>query len=208
MARNQSTNKKAYHHGDLRAELLRAAEAVLEENGIEAFSLRAVAKRAGVSHGAPAHHFTDVNGFLTALATIGYERFIETQNARQRSADADPRAQLAASGLGYIDFALESPALFQLMFSSQKPDKSDKSLAAVADAAFDKLVQDIGHVHNSNPRENPAMMRDVMSAWAIVHGLADLMIAGRTVRALQLGDMNDSERDDVLSDLILRSIGK
>ncbi|WP_422343682.1 TetR/AcrR family transcriptional regulator [Parasphingorhabdus sp.] len=208
MAKNQTIDKNAYHHGDLRAELLRAAETVLSENGIEAFSLRAVAKRAGVSHGAPAHHFNDVKGLLTALATIGYERFIETQNARQRNADTDPRAQLAASGLGYIDFALENPALFQLMFSSQKPDKSDSSLAAVADAAFEKLVDDVGNVHQSNPHENPAMMQDVMAAWAIVHGMADLMIAGRTGRALPFGNMDDSQRDATLSDLILRSIGE
>ena len=65
---SRRASKDRYHHGDLKMALLRAAEAELAENGIESFSLRAVAKRAGVSHGAPAHHFKDAKGLLTALA--------------------------------------------------------------------------------------------------------------------------------------------
>mgnify|MGYP003726374833 CR=1 FL=1 len=68
MASTEKSSRKTYHHGDLASELLRAAERELSENGIESFSLRAVAKRAGVSHGAPAHHFRDARGLLTALA--------------------------------------------------------------------------------------------------------------------------------------------
>ena len=66
----------AYHHGDLRKALLVAAEAELVEKGLEGFTLRCCAKRAGVSHAAPAHHFKDANALLTALATEGYERFL------------------------------------------------------------------------------------------------------------------------------------
>jgi len=207
MVNIEAENKKPYHHGDLRAELLRAAETVLSENGIEAFSLRAVAKRAGVSHGAPAHHFTDVRGLLTALATVGYQRFIEIQSDRQRRAGADPRSQLTASGRGYIDFALENPALFQLMFSSLKPDKSDEKLAAAANATFAKLVKDVRSVRQSDPLPDPALMKDVISAWAMVHGLAELMIAGRSKLTIALEQMTEAERDATLSDVILRAIG-
>lgn len=203
----QPAKKTSYHHGDLRSELLNAAESVLSEKGVEAFSLRAVAKRAGVSHGAPAHHFSDVRGLLTALAAIGYERFINFQNNRQRSAKADPESQLAASGLGYIDFALENPALFRLMFSSEKPDKSDDHLARVANSAFNKLVDDIQNVRQIDPRTDPAIMQEVMTAWAVVHGLADLMIAGRTGRAIAFEQMTNAARDAALSELILQAIG-
>ncbi len=106
-----------YHHGDLHRALLAAAEEELTEKGVEAFSLRGVAKRAGVSHGAPAHHFADARGLLTELAAQGYQRFIDAQERRQQEAAKDPEAQLTASGLGYIDFATENPALFRLMFS-------------------------------------------------------------------------------------------
>lgn len=203
----QPKRKSSYHHGDLRSELLNAAESILSEKGVESFSLRAVAKRAGVSHGAPAHHFTDVRGLLTALAAIGYERFINCQNDRQRLAKADPESQLAASGLGYIDFALENPALFRLMFSSEKPDKSDDHLARVANAAFNKLVNDIQNVRQIDPYIDSAIMQEVMTAWAVVHGLADLMIAGRAGRAIAFEQMTSAARDAALSDLILGALG-
>jgi len=83
--------KKSYHHNDLAAELLRAAEVELLEKGVERFSLRAVAKRAGVSHGAPAHHFKDVTGLLSAIAAVGYERLVATQVERQALAVAVDR---------------------------------------------------------------------------------------------------------------------
>ena len=101
---------RSYHHGDLRAALLAAAEVELTEKGVEAFSLRSVAKRAGVSHAAPAHHFGDARGLLTALAVEGFRRFLATQHRREALAAPDPRAQLVAAGLGYVDFALAYPA--------------------------------------------------------------------------------------------------
>ena len=81
---------RPYHHGALRAALLAAAEAELAETGIERFSLRSVAKRAGVSHAAPAHHFGDTGGLLTALAAEGFTRFLATQHAREAAAPQVP----------------------------------------------------------------------------------------------------------------------
>lgn len=196
--------KKSYHHGDLASELLKAAEHELSENGIEAFSLRAVAKRAGVSHGAPAHHFKDVRGLLTALAAQGYERIIEAQHKRQHSAKADPESQLIASGLGYIDFAVQNPALFRLMFSSEKPDRNDDNFAAVANFAFDKLAADIENVLGANPYSDPIAMRDVMASWAIVHGLAELMISGRMERPMGFAKIANAEQDAILREIITR----
>ena len=95
-----SDDPKPYHHGDLRAVLLHAAEAELAERGIEAFSLRSVAKRAGVSHAAPAHHFGDTGGLLTALAAQGYQQFLAAQAAREAVAEANPQAQLLHWTLG------------------------------------------------------------------------------------------------------------
>ena len=75
-----------YHHGDLRAALLAAGEEVLEESGVAGFSLRHVARRVGVSHSAPAHHFGDAQGLLAALATDGFRRFLAAMRVRQRDA--------------------------------------------------------------------------------------------------------------------------
>ncbi len=195
-------SKKSYHHGDLRAALLQAAETELSEKGIEAFSLRGVAKRAGVSHAAPAHHFGEAKGLLTALAAIGFQRFVETQQRRQQKAPSNPKAQMAAAGLGYVDFAMENQALFRLMFSSQQPDKNDATLNAASSAAFDKLVKDIQHIGKSDPYHDSAAMVDVMATWAIVHGLADLLIAGRMKSLL---NMEKTDRETILSEIILRN---
>src|SRR4051794_796732 len=106
---------RSYHHGDLRKALLIAAEADLAEKGLEGFTLRGCARRAGVSHAAPAHHFKDTGALLTALAADGYERFTAAMQKRQ-AAETTARARLIGAGLGYLDFALANPALFRLMF--------------------------------------------------------------------------------------------
>jgi AcrR family transcriptional regulator len=110
--------KQSYHHGDLRAALLSAAEDELAERGMEAFSLRSVAKRAGVSHAAPAHHFGDAQGLLTALAAEGFRQFLAAQTAREAVAEKDPASQMVAAGLGYVDFAMARPTIFRLMWQS------------------------------------------------------------------------------------------
>ncbi len=204
---SQTAKPKApYHHGDLHRALLDAAEIELTEKGVERFSLRGVAKRAGVSHGAPAHHFGDVQGLLTNLAARGYERFIAAQDKREKTAGKSPRAKLAASGLGYLDFATGNPALFRLMFSSDLPDKSDPQLAKAATAAFEKLARHIETIRQSDPHTDRFAMTDVLASWAVAHGLADLMIADRLGRATFLSSISSAKRDRVFTDIILRAI--
>ncbi len=179
MGRYSEGMKDDYHHGDLRRALLEAAEAELSENGFEGFSLRKVAKRAGVSHAAPAHHFQDVRGLLTALTTQGYERFVAAQQARQDGATDDPRDQLMAMGLGYIDFALANTALFRLMFSSERPNFEDPVLADAANAAFTKLADGIAEVVGQHPYQDNDAMEQAGALWAMAHGLSDLVSSGR-----------------------------
>lgn len=194
-----------YHHGNLRSALLRAAEAELAKKGIEGFSLRGVAKRASVSHAAPAHHFGDVNGLLTALAAVGFKRFLATVQARQQKADNHGHAQLAAGGLAYVDFAMAKPALFRLMFASDRADHHDAELARAASAAFDHLVQDVERFRGVDPYTHESAMLDVMAVWAIVHGLADLMNAG-LLRFL-LG-LPQAEREAAIADVIGRLLAR
>jgi AcrR family transcriptional regulator len=195
--------RRSYHHGDLRRALLDAAEDELAEKGIEGFTLRGCAKRAGVSHAAPAHHFGDANGLLTALAALGFERFVDAQRARQAQADASPRAQLVAAGLGYVDFALGHPELFRLMFASKRADFHHDSLAEASGAGFDYLVQGVRALRGVDPYAEPAMMLDVMATWAIAHGLADLLLSGRMKPMLA---MQQSAREAALRDIIDRAI--
>ena len=192
-----------YHHGDLRAALLAAAEVELAEKGIEGFSLRGVAKRAGVSHAAPAHHFGDANGLLTALAAEGFERFLDAQKLRQAAAVDDGLSQLTAAGLGYIDFAMSNAALFRLIFSSDRPDFENPVLHEAAEAAFNHLVGEIGRLSGANPYTDKAAMVDVMAAWAVTHGLADLLSEGRMKF---LHGLPQAERETVLTEIIRRAV--
>jgi AcrR family transcriptional regulator len=201
--RRAGSRAQAYHHGNLRAALLEAAEAELEARGIEGFSLRGVAKRAGVSHAAPAHHFRDANGLLTGLAAEGYRRFVAAQEARQKDALADGMSQLVAAGMGYIDFALAHPALFRLMFSSDRPDHEAPELSAAGAEAFERLVGAIQQVRGVDPLKDKQTMLRVMTAWAIAHGLADLLVAGRMKFLLT---MRKGEREGALAQLLCQSL--
>lgn len=188
--------EKPYHHGDLRSALLAAAEVELAERGIEAFSLRSVAKRAGVSHAAPAHHFEDTAGLLTALAAEGFRQFLAAQAAREAKADPDPQSQLVAAGLGYIDFALERPALFRLLWGSKRPDFSTRDLSEASFAAYQHLVDQV-------VAAGGATVADESAVWAMAHGLADLLAAGRLK---SIGSFPAAERDAVLAGILRRSL--
>ena len=181
------TDRRGYHHGDLRAALLEAAEAELTERGVEGFSLRSVAKRAGVSHAAPAHHFRDADGLLTVLATVGLRRFLETQHRREAQADPAPLPQLLAAGLGYIDFAMENPALFRLIFASERPDFDDADLKEAADAAYAHLAGQVAACGGGPP--------EASIVWAMAHGFADLLITGRMQ---ELAALSPEARDQAL----------
>lgn len=194
--------KASYHHGDLRKALLEAAELELAEKGVEGFTLRGCAKRAHVSHAAPAHHFRDTNAMLTALAAVGFERFVAAMRARQVNAP-DARTRLVAAGLGYIDFAKANPALFRLMFSSFRPDFNDPALQSAASAGFNILADGIAAIDGVDPRADPVAMRGVVAAWAIAHGLADLALSGRLPR---ISDDRNTDLDAVYADIISRSV--
>jgi AcrR family transcriptional regulator len=187
---------RPYHHGDLRAALLAAAEVELAERGMEAFSLRSVAKRAGVSHAAPAHHFGDARGLLTALATEGFRQFLAAQAAREAVADGDPASQLVAAGMGYIDFARSRPTLFRLMWQSDRPDFDTPDLGQAARAAFQHLVDQVALTGGQSTSDEAAV-------WAIAHGLADLLASGRLrgVRTLP-----PDAQDEMLAGIIRRAL--
>ena len=187
-------DEKPYHHGDLRAALLAAGETELTERGVEGFSLRSVAKRAGVSHAAPAHHFGDTNGLLTALATEGFRTFQDTLDAREVGA-ADARDKAVRAGLGYLEFAMNRPALFRLIFSSARPDFASTDLLTAAGRAYDHLVGLVEPLGGSDA--------DVLALWAASHGIADLA-TGSKLRMLT--GKSPFERDAMIRAVLLRCL--
>lgn len=192
-------DKPRYHHGALREALIAAAEAELEASGVEAFSLRKVAKRAGVSHAAPAHHFGDANGLLTALAAHGFGIFVRHMQAREAQAPN----RFPAAGLGYIDFALAHPSLFRLIFSSARPDYEAPELAEAGFGAFKHLCGLVEAHGGVSPFDDAAAMEDAAAVWAIAHGLADLLASGR-MQVLQ--EMDAATREATLTRILTRAL--
>lgn len=174
---DKAVSARGYHHGDLRAALLEAAEAQLEESGVDRFTLRGVARRVGVSHAAPAHHFVDVRGVLTELATIGFEGLSRTMEEEH---DVRAGDRLTAIGLGYVRFAIERPALFGLMWRTDRLDRTGDRYRIAARRAFQILEETMAAVHGAmgRPASGPGFDADVRLAWASVHGLGTLINAG------------------------------
>ncbi|MDJ1131244.1 TetR/AcrR family transcriptional regulator [Streptomyces iconiensis] len=161
----------AYHHGDLRAACLRAARELLEEDGSAALSMRAVARRAGVSPTAPYRHFPEREALVSAVAAEGYRELAEHLLAAHPS-PATPN-ELAAVAVAYVRFALDHPALFRAMFAEPcDPGNEERAAATEAIAAY---VRDL--VRRAFPGADPDALWTAV--WALVHGLAFLHLDGK-----------------------------
>jgi AcrR family transcriptional regulator len=178
--KRKAAQEKNYHHGDLRTALVEAAEAVLTERGVEGFTLRECARRAGVSHAAPAHHFKDAKGLLTEVAALGFERLTEAER-KARDSETNPNNRLLGTGIGYVRFAIEHPAQFQLMFQKGLVDHANERLATASAAAFQVFIETYSEVYR--PAFPEGMHKDadpsVMREWALVHGFATLAVQGQ-----------------------------
>src|ERR1700760_4394389 len=130
---------RPFHHGNLRAVLLDQAEEVLRERGIDALSLRDLARAAGVSHGAPRSHFIDRNALLDALAERGFIRLADEVREAASQAPEGYAAVLHAAGVAYLAFALREPALHDLMFAA-KAGAPSQSVSAAAERLFATLT--------------------------------------------------------------------
>ncbi len=151
----------------MRDALLAAARAELIEHGTAAISLRAVARRAGVSHAAPKYHFHDRAGLLTAIATEGFRAL---SHALSRVDESDMRHQLAALGAAYIDFGLANPALFELMFAPDHLHEADSELIVAQQDAIGQLTAAVQRLTGASA-DTPAL---ALISWALVHGLVTL----------------------------------
>jgi AcrR family transcriptional regulator len=169
-----------YHHGSLRTALLRAAERILERDGIQGLTLRAAAREAGVSHAAPKNHFGDMSGLLSDLAAVGFERIAATMLAGVRDTDP-PGLRLEAVGRGYVTFAREHPGLFLLMYRSERLDIERPALRDAVIASGRVLYGAVGAVREED-LTGPltlAQAAHIVSAWSLVHGFAVLLLDGR-----------------------------
>jgi AcrR family transcriptional regulator len=171
-----------------RDRLLQAARDVLADEGLEGLTLRAIARRAGVSHGAPLRHFPTLASLLAALATEGFERLVETIDidlvaAEKAAADAGApppgaRHRLGVAGRAYLRFALADPGVFSVTFRPERVDISDPYYQAAGFRSFQQLV-DLVEAAQADGWQPGVPARDLAAVlWANVHGLATLALHG------------------------------
>ncbi|MFW3460100.1 TetR/AcrR family transcriptional regulator [Streptomyces microflavus] len=166
--------ERTYHHGDLRRAILSAALDAIAAEGPAALSLRDLARRAGVSHAAPAHHFKDRAGLLTAVATEGYALF----------ADALAGApDLRERGVAYVRFAATHPAHFQVMFQPDLYRADDPDLLSAQARATDALRAGVADLPPGGRGEDDRLAG--VAAWSLAHGFATLLLSGNLSDALE-----------------------
>jgi AcrR family transcriptional regulator len=172
----QMLSPRPYHHGKLKRALIDAAVALVAEVGPQGFTLREVARRAGVSHNAPYRHFRDKDELLAAVARQGFERLIAAmRRSAARGSTAPERLRLC--GRGYVSFALRWPEHFSVMFDSPSNQEKYPNYAAAGEEAFETLLriivecQETGVLSAGDPRQLALL------SWSIVHGVAKLAIS-------------------------------
>jgi AcrR family transcriptional regulator len=161
-----------YHHGNLRRALLDAALDTIATDGVAALNLRALARRCGVSHAAPTHHFGDRQGLLTAIATDGHDGL-----AAATAATWAETGSFLEVGVAYVRYAVTHPGHFAVMFRPDLVDAADPELVRATSASAAMLY---GPVDSVAPVEGDAAARRIAAtaAWALVHGIATLWLQG------------------------------
>ncbi|HEX6446905.1 MAG TPA: TetR/AcrR family transcriptional regulator [Streptosporangiales bacterium] len=166
-----------YHHGSLRAALLQRAEEVLREEGVDALSLRQLARDVGVSHAAPSRHFADKRALLDALAVAGFERLtdaLERAGRRSRSFRGRVRAMAAA----YVEFATTEADLLDLMFTGKHAPGASDALLAAGERLGESALEVIRDGQRSGDVRPGAPERIALGVLSAVHGFASLAASG------------------------------
>jgi AcrR family transcriptional regulator len=174
------------------------ARAYLDEHGLEGLTLREVARRAGVSHGAPLRHFDSLASLCSAVAAEAFEGLYAAVAEYADAAGDDPRERLRAGGRAYVHFATANPGPFSLMFRPDRCDTGDPALQAAGQAAFAQLLFNVSAAQGAgwNADLDTAELAGIM--WATVHGLASLSVQGSLVGAVAVNG-GDGDLDHLVS---------
>ena len=168
--------KTGYHHGSLRRALLDAALALIERDGPEGFTLRAAAREAGVTSGAPYHHFPDKEALVAALAEEGFT-MLESAIRAAGEDHADPLERAHEMAVAYVRFAAEHPTHFRVMMGRDARRLKNPGLSLAAVRAYELMRDAV--VEKTRAHEDAAAREElVLGSWSIVHGLAFLVIDG------------------------------
>jgi len=176
MQHKSNKSKRAYHHGNLAESLLNAVDEIASQFGLEAVTLRACAKRVGVSPSSAFRHYTDKRALLTAFATRALLQLSSCLSTANREAHAEGRDAFLAVGTAYVKFALDKPAFFRAMWREETIYTSDEHYVAAAEQLSSNLKGGFADtIADSDPTQLSA---DELLAWSAVHGLANLFVDG------------------------------
>jgi AcrR family transcriptional regulator len=202
----QPRPKAGYHHGDLREALLTAADQLLHEEGLQGLTLRACARRAGVSHAAPKHHFANLSELLSEVAARAFDRLTRALEEVRAEVGDDPDERFIAAARTYVEYARSHPAHFRLMFRSDSLKTCNEALSAATSRAFAELT-DIITLQRGEPDVAPeelrerimeaGLMEDILLGWSYVHGYTQLLLEGQLAVFAQ---------DESLDDFLQRTI--
>jgi AcrR family transcriptional regulator len=160
---------------------LAAAERVLERDGLPGLTLRAAAREAGVSHAAPTHHFGDLTGLVSELAALGFSHFNQAM-ADAAEIEGPPLMKAAARARAYLGYARTHPAMYLLMFRTERLDMQRPALRDAANAAFAGIAGTIGSIRGESVPERALSLdqaAEIVRAWSLVHGYTMLLLDGR-----------------------------
>ena len=201
-------HERPYHHGDLRRAIVKAALEILGETQSLEFSLRELARRAGVSHNAPYKHFADKRELLAAVSAAGFE-VLTKRMAREMARFSNSREQLFAMLRAYVDHGVENPALYSLMFGGYLGGP-DRSRPAIELAEAEKTKALLGAVISAGGlgRAIPNTLRNerkiagaILACWSLVHGLTLLLADGLVGPKKKSGALGDSLLQGMLDGL-------
>lgn len=166
--------KSGYHHGDLRAQLVEATRELVEAHGPEGFSVSEACRRAGVSSAAPYRHFRDKHQMLIAVCIEGFARMRARMIAEAAECPDDPVARIIRIGQTYVEFAVDEPGVFRMMFSDTGHDPDGRCREA-GEAAYAVLLQEVARYFGKADIDEEVLRR-AFPLWTFVHGAAFLMI--------------------------------
>jgi AcrR family transcriptional regulator len=183
--------RDSYHHGDLRATLLEVAARMIADQGVEGVTMRGLADRIGVSRSAPYRHFADKAALLAAVAEDGFKRLAAGLRAAGAEQAGDPLLSFRSMCLAYVEFAVEHPTHYRLMFGQAVFEWQDyPSLVAAADGLFGEVFATVRACQQQNKLKPGEPRQTALAAWALAHGLSLLLVEGRLPagRARQLAE--------------------